>query len=81
MEEKIKKLWEEYKEECEEIADLCEEEGFPRYGENYDLRCGNAYSWYQEQEDTIRAEHKRRARNVEKGRRFSEIRFRKRAGF
>ena len=55
MEEKIKKLWEEYKEECEEIADLCEEEGFPRYGENYDLRCGNAYSWYQEQEEAIKA--------------------------
>lgn len=36
---RIKKLREEYKEACKQIADQCEEEGYPSHGYNYELRC------------------------------------------
>lgn len=31
-------LYEEYLEECEAIAEQCEEEGYAAYGNNYELR-------------------------------------------
>ena len=31
-------LWKEYDAACEEIARECEEEGYPSYGSNYELR-------------------------------------------
>lgn len=37
----IDKLEKEFKAECEDIAALCEEEGYPAYGANYDLRVQN----------------------------------------
>ena len=34
-----KKLMDEYKAECREIALECREEGYPDHGSNYELRC------------------------------------------
>lgn len=51
--EEIEDLWREYAEECEVIADMCEAEGYPRYGSNYELRCSNARAYYTEVEDYI----------------------------
>ena len=36
--DRIKKLQEEFDEECEEIAAECEAEGYPSHGSNYELR-------------------------------------------
>ena len=37
-----------YTEECEDISDECEAEGYPGHGSNYDLRCENlGNSYYQ----------------------------------
>ena len=33
-----KERYAEYLEACRQIADQCEEEGYPAYGENFDLR-------------------------------------------
>lgn len=49
----LKALWREYDEECECIADLCESEGYPRYGSNYELRCDNLREEYEECEAYI----------------------------
>lgn len=38
-----------FEEECEEIADECEAEGYPANGSNYDLRCAVARQWYDEE--------------------------------
>lgn len=35
---KMNKLHEQFLEECEQIANECEEEGYPNHGSNYDLR-------------------------------------------
>ena len=35
----IKALKADLAKECEAIADLCEEEGYPSHGSNYELRC------------------------------------------
>lgn len=34
----MNKLHEQFLEECEQIANECEEEGYPNHGSNYDLR-------------------------------------------
>lgn len=41
-------LWDAFLEECNDIADGCEEEGYPRYGSNYDLRRESLYREYAE---------------------------------
>jgi hypothetical protein len=35
-----------YKEECDEIAKQCKEEGYPSNGSNYELRAQQAYNYY-----------------------------------
>lgn len=47
--EEICRLETEYAQECVEIADQCEAEGYPSMGANYDLRCENARRYYDEQ--------------------------------
>lgn len=47
--DKICKLEQEYKDECEKIAEQCEAEGYPSNGSNYELRCENARAYYDEQ--------------------------------
>ena len=39
----------EFDDECEEIAQLCEEEGYPAHGSNYELRVSDLLDWYKEQ--------------------------------
>ena len=51
--EKICMLEEQYAEECEEIAEQCEAEGYPSHGSNYDLRCESIRKSYDEQIDLI----------------------------
>lgn len=46
--EKICKLEAQYLKECEDIAEECEAEGYPSYGNNYDLRCSDARRYYDE---------------------------------
>lgn len=38
-----------YQDECYEIAEQCEAEGYPSNGSNYELRCENARAYYDEQ--------------------------------
>lgn len=40
-------------EECESVAEQCEEEGYPGHGYNYELRCESIKEWYDQQEDAI----------------------------
>lgn len=47
--EAICRLETEYSVECERIAQECEEEGYPSHGENWELRCGEARKYYDEQ--------------------------------
>jgi hypothetical protein len=35
-----------YKDECDEIARECKEEGYPSNGSNYELRAQQAYNYY-----------------------------------
>lgn len=51
--EEIDDLWREYEDQCEDIADMCEEEGYPRYGSNYELRCSDLRKYYKEVEEYI----------------------------
>ena len=38
-----------YKDECREISRQCEDEGYPSYGENYELRADSVWDeWYEE---------------------------------
>ena len=46
--DKICKLEAQYLKECEEIAEECEAEGYPPYGNNYDLRCSDERRYYDE---------------------------------
>lgn len=55
--EEICRLESEYLQECEECADQCAEEGYPSNGSNYDLRCENARSYYDEQISLINAKY------------------------
>lgn len=47
--DKICELEKQYREECEDIAEQCEAEGYPSNGSNYELRCENARAYYDEQ--------------------------------
>ena len=47
--DKICELEKAYQEECQEIAEQCEAEGYPSNGSNYELRCENARAYYDEQ--------------------------------
>lgn len=47
--DKICELEKAYQEECQEIAEQCEAEGYPSHGDNYELRCENARAYYDEQ--------------------------------
>ena len=47
--DKICELEKAYQEECQEIAEQCEAEGYPSNGSNYELRCENAKAYYDEQ--------------------------------
>lgn len=47
--DKICELEKQYREECQEIAEQCEAEGYPSNGSNYELRCENARKYYDEQ--------------------------------
>lgn len=38
-----------FKEDCEDIAEQCEKEGYPSHGSNYDLRVDNLIKQYQEE--------------------------------
>lgn len=55
--EEICRLESKYVQECEEIAEQCEEEGYPSHGSNYDLRCENARRYYDEQISLINAKY------------------------
>lgn len=55
--DKVVKLRVECLKECENIAEQCEEEGYPGHGCNYELRCENIREWYNEQEDAICAKY------------------------
>lgn len=47
--EKICRIESAYLDECEEIAEECELEGYPANGSNYELRCSEARKYYDEQ--------------------------------
>lgn len=47
--DKICELEKQYREECKEIAEQCEAEGYPANGSNYELRCAEARKYYDEQ--------------------------------
>ena len=51
--EKICEIERAYLEECAEIEEDCEKEGYPSNGSNYDLRCEVARKYYDEQLDLI----------------------------
>ena len=40
------RLWDEFRTECEEIAEECEAEGLPANGSTYELRCDRLYEDY-----------------------------------
>ena len=46
-----------YLEECEDIAEQCEAEGYPANGSDYDLRCAEARKYYNEQLEEIDREY------------------------
>ncbi len=47
--DKICELEQQYINECKEIAEQCEAEGYPANGDNYELRCAEARKYYDEQ--------------------------------
>lgn len=47
--DKICELKKAYQDECQEIPEQCEAEGYPSNGSNYELRCENARAYYDEQ--------------------------------
>ena len=51
--EKICEIERAYLEECRDIAEQCEAEGYPAHGSNYDLRCAEARKYYNEQLEAI----------------------------
>ena len=54
---KICELEQQYRNECEEIAEQCEAEGYPANGSNYELRCADARKYYEEQIEIIDANY------------------------
>ena len=63
--EKISRLEAAYIDECEEIADQCELEGYPANGSNYDLRCSEARKYYDEQLELIDSKYEEEERYEE----------------
>ena len=65
----LEDLYKQYLEECDEIAEQCEEEGYPSHGSNYDLRIENLQKSYPElfaeQEDLEREDHLQDAEHLE----------------
>ena len=55
--DKICELEHQYRDECEEIAEQCEAEGYPANGSNYELRCDDARKYYNEQIEIIDANY------------------------
>lgn len=53
----ICKLEKAYLDECQEIAEQCEAEGYPANGDNYELRCAEARKYYDEQIEIIDANY------------------------
>lgn len=41
----IDRLYDEFDAACDDIAVDCEKEGYPSYGDNWDLRCNNLWEW------------------------------------
>lgn len=46
MDEVLNLIVKEYSAECEKIAELCEEEGYPSNGSNYELRVAGLWEDY-----------------------------------
>lgn len=57
--DKICELEKAYQDECQDIAEQCEAEGYPANGSNYELRCENARKYYDEQIEIIDANYNR----------------------
>lgn len=55
--DKICELEQQYLNECQEIAEQCEAEGYPANGNNYELRCAEARKYYDEQIENIDANY------------------------
>ena len=55
--ETICDLEQQYQDECQEIAEQCEAEGYPANGSNYELRCSEARKYYDEQIKIIDANY------------------------
>lgn len=55
--DKICELEKAYQDECQEIAEQCEAEGYPANGSNYELRCENTRKYYDEQIEIIDANY------------------------
>ncbi len=53
----ICELEQQYRNECQEIAEQCEAEGYPTNGSNYNLRCSEVRKYYDEQIETIDANY------------------------
>ncbi|MCM1235051.1 MAG: hypothetical protein NC489_33550 [Ruminococcus flavefaciens] len=47
------RLAEEYHDRCEQIADECERDCYPRYGDEYDRRCSSVSEWFDEELESI----------------------------
>lgn len=55
--DKICELEKAYQEECQEIAEQCEAEGYPANGSNYEFRCADARKYYDKQIEIIDANY------------------------
>lgn len=51
--DKICELEKQYREECKEIAEQCEAEGYPANGSNYELRCAGVRKYYDHEFELI----------------------------
>lgn len=51
--DKICELEKQYREECKEIAEQCEAEGYPANGSNYELRCAEVRKYYDHEFELI----------------------------
>ena len=53
----ICELEKQYREECQEIAEQCEAEGYPANGSNYELRCSEVRKYYDHEFQLIDANY------------------------
>ena len=51
--DKICELEKQYREECKEIAEQCESEGYPANGSNYELRYAEVRKYYDHEFELI----------------------------